>query len=83
MPVAGSISSADGVGPISANNTLNSSINRIPDVDVDIAVLDTGVSFDEQDLNVFRNITFVNGSLTGEDDQGLIYPVLLLQRMMM
>lgn len=38
--------------------------------DVDIAVLDTGISLNHPDLNVYRNVSFVNGTLTGDDDQG-------------
>src|SRR4029079_10679282 len=36
--------------------------------DVDIAVLDTGVSLAHPDLNVYRNTTFINGTINGDDD---------------
>ena len=37
---------------------------------VDIAILDTGISLDHPDLNVYRNVSFVDGTLTGDDDLG-------------
>jgi len=40
------------------------------DFDVDIAILDTGVSLIHSDLNVYRDVTFVNGTTTGNDDNG-------------
>jgi subtilisin family serine protease len=48
---------------------LNSNTNMsASDINVDIAVLDTGVSLDHPDLNVYRNVTFINGTLNGNDD---------------
>jgi subtilisin family serine protease len=38
--------------------------------DVDIAILDTGVSLTHPDLNVYRNASFVDGVTSGNDDQG-------------
>jgi subtilisin family serine protease len=40
------------------------------DFNVDIAVLDTGVSLTHPDLNVYRDVTFINGTITGNDDNG-------------
>lgn len=37
---------------------------------VDIAVIDTGISLSHPDLNVYRNVTFVNGTVNGDDDMG-------------
>ena len=37
---------------------------------VDIAILDTGVSLDHPDLNVYKNVSFIDGALTGDDDLG-------------
>jgi hypothetical protein len=37
---------------------------------VDIAVLDTGVSLSHPDLNVYRDVTVINGTTTGNDDNG-------------
>jgi subtilisin len=39
-------------------------------VDVDIAILDTGISFDHPDLNVYGNISLVNYTSLGDDDNG-------------
>ena len=41
-----------------------------PDFNVDIAILDTGVSLDHPDLNVYKDVTFINGTTTGNDDNG-------------
>jgi Subtilase family len=35
-----------------------------------IAVLDTGISLIHPDLNVYRNVSFVDGTNSGDDDQG-------------
>jgi subtilase family protein len=40
------------------------------DVDVDIAILDTGVSFAHPDLNVYQGASFINGVKTADDDNG-------------
>ena len=37
---------------------------------IDIAILDTGISLVHPDLNVYKDITFVAGPKTGNDDQG-------------
>jgi len=39
-------------------------------VDVDIAVLDTGIDLKHPDLNVYRNVSFIPGVKTGDDDNG-------------
>ena len=39
-------------------------------VNADIAILDTGVSLTHPDLNVYRNVSFVDGVTSGDDDQG-------------
>ncbi len=51
--------------PISTDTNLSSS-----KVNADIAVLDTGVSLTHPDLNVYRHVTFINGTSTGDDDVG-------------
>ena len=38
-------------------------------VDIDIAIIDTGIDLNHPDLNVFRDISFV-GTTTGDDDHG-------------
>jgi subtilisin len=40
------------------------------DFNADIAILDTGVSLNHPDLNVYRDVTFINGTTTGNDDNG-------------
>ena len=37
---------------------------------VDIAILDTGISLNHPDLNVYRNVSFVDTAITGDDDLG-------------
>lgn len=39
-------------------------------VDVDIAILDTGIDLDHPDLNVYKQATFVSGTSSGNDDDG-------------
>ena len=53
------------VVPVSTDANMSAS-----DFNVDIAVLDTGVSLDHPDLNVYRDVTFINGTTTGNDDNG-------------
>ena len=51
-------------------NTSSISVAWREPVDVDIAILDTGVSLTHPDLNVYRNASFVDGVTSGDDDQG-------------
>jgi subtilisin family serine protease len=51
--------------PISTDTNRSAS-----DANVDIAILDTGVSLTHPDLNVYRQVTFINGTSTANDDQG-------------
>ena len=39
-------------------------------VNVDIAIIDTGIQLTHPDLNVFRNVSFVTGARNGNDDNG-------------
>lgn len=39
-------------------------------VSADVAVLDTGIDLTHPDLNVYRNVSFVTGAVTGNDDNG-------------
>lgn len=39
-------------------------------VDVDIAIIDTGIDLTHPDLNVFKHVSFVKGVKTGNDDNG-------------
>ena len=66
-----------GGGETALPQTLPTGINRIDaeenktnrPVDVDIAVIDTGIDLDHPDLNVVGNVTFVK-SKNGDDDNG-------------
>jgi hypothetical protein len=57
-----------------ANNLVLSEIGRnhtfSSDVNVDVAILDTGISLDHSDLNVYKNVSFVNYTTLGNDDNG-------------
>jgi hypothetical protein len=56
-----------------SEDTVQASANNIPkqrQVDVDIAILDTGISLDHPDLNVYRNVSVIENIATGDDDQG-------------
>ena len=39
-------------------------------VNVDIGILDTGIDLNHPDLNVYRQVTFVSGTFSGNDDNG-------------
>ncbi|HEU4445197.1 MAG TPA: S8 family serine peptidase, partial [Nitrososphaeraceae archaeon] len=56
-----------------SEDTVQASASNIPkqrQVDVDIAILDTGISLDHPDLNVYRNVSVIENIATGDDDQG-------------
>lgn len=44
--------------------------NLLGDVDVDIAVIDTGINLKHPDLNVVQDVSFVPGVQRGDDDDG-------------
>jgi subtilisin family serine protease len=50
--------------------TSSSQSHELDFSNVDIAILDTGVSLDHPDLNVYNNVSFIDGILTGDDDLG-------------
>ena len=54
----------------SSNVKATSATNNPKNVDADIAVLDTGISLSHPDLNVYRNVSFVQGTTSGNDDNG-------------
>ena len=58
-----------GIDRIDADLGVTKSGDGTGSVDVDIAILDTGIDLDHPDLNVFRNVSFV-GTSTGDDDHG-------------
>ncbi|MPZ05423.1 MAG: S8 family serine peptidase [Nitrososphaeraceae archaeon] len=78
MPVGGSsvTSSVErSTGDEGSTSTISSpeevNVQSGPDgANVDIAVIDTGISLSHPDLNVYRNVTFVNGAVNGDDDMG-------------
>ena len=44
--------------------------SNLESVNVDIAIIDTGIQLNHPDLNVFRNVSYVAGARTGNDDNG-------------
>jgi len=52
------------------NNKARIDVSNLESVDVDIAVIDTGIQLNHPDLNVFRNVSYVTGARTGNDDNG-------------
>jgi subtilisin len=44
--------------------------NGKDDINVDIAILDTGIDLDHPDLNIYNEVTFVSGTSTADDDNG-------------
>ena len=58
-----------GIDRIDADLGVAKSGDGTGSVDVDIAIIDTGIDLDHPDLNVYRNVSFV-GTSTGDDDNG-------------
>ena len=58
-----------GIDRIDADLGVAKSGDGTGSVDVDIAIIDTGIDLDHPDLNVYRNVSFV-GTFTGDDDNG-------------
>ena len=59
-----------GINRIDGDLSSTISGNNKDSVNVDIAIIDTGVDLTHPDLNVFKNISFVKGAKTGNDDNG-------------
>src|SRR5438874_3457700 len=60
-----------GVRRIGADVSPAAKIDGIDErVNADIAIIDTGIDLTHPDLNVYRNVTFVSGTTTGNDDHG-------------
>jgi subtilisin family serine protease len=57
-----------GVNRVDGDLSSTKSGDGVGTVDVDIAVLDTGIDLDHPDLNVYREKTFVSGTTTANDD---------------
>jgi subtilisin len=59
-----------GINRIDAELSPTAAIDGTPNnLDVDVAVVDTGVDLDHPDLNVFRNVNMIT-SANGDDDNG-------------
>ena len=56
--------------PISSQSGYTDSNNNNPTVNADIAILDTGIDLTNPDLNVYNEISFVNGTTSANDDNG-------------
>jgi subtilisin family serine protease len=60
-----------GVNRIDADQNATANINGSDErVNVDIAIIDTGIDLDHPDLNVYKNVSYVKGKKTGDDDNG-------------
>jgi len=59
-----------GVNRIDGDLSLTKSGDGSGSVNVDIAILDTGIDLNHPDLNVFKQVTFVPGTSNGNDDDG-------------
>jgi subtilisin family serine protease len=74
MPIGGSITSSversTGDMTTKSSPAEESSQSDLDSADVDIAIIDTGISLTHPDLNVYRNVTFVDGTVNGDDDMG-------------
>ena len=60
-----------GVNRVDADQNAIANIDGIDErVDVDIAIIDTGIDLDHPDLNVFTDRGFFGGAKSGDDDHG-------------
>jgi len=59
-----------GINRIDADLSSTISGDGQNNVNVDIAIIDTGIDLRHPDLNVFKNVSFVKGVRTGNDDNG-------------
>ena len=60
-----------GINRVDADLSTTASINGIENsLDVDIAIIDTGISKSHSDLFVYKDVTFVKGTKSGNDDNG-------------
>ena len=55
---------------ILSNNSNHNPYHKLDFSNVDIAILDTGISLTHPDLNVYRNVSFVDNAANGDDDLG-------------
>ncbi|MBI3004717.1 MAG: S8 family serine peptidase [Ignavibacteriales bacterium] len=60
-----------GINRVDADLNAKAKIDGVDErMDVDVAIIDTGIDLDHPDLNVFKNVTFARGSRSGNDDNG-------------
>ena len=59
-----------GINRIDADRSSTASGDGLNSVNVDIAIIDTGIHLTHPDLQVFKHVNFVNTKKTGNDDNG-------------
>ncbi len=60
-----------GVDRVDADLNTKAKIDGVDErMNVDVAIIDTGIDLDHPDLNVYKNVTFVRGTRSGNDDHG-------------
>ena len=60
-----------GINRVDADLSTTAAIaGRGNNIDVDIAIIDTGISTSHPDLYVYKDVTFVKGTRSGNDDNG-------------
>ena len=59
-----------GINRVDGDLSITRSGDGLGSVNVDVAVLDTGIDLNHPDLNVYKHTTFVDGTSSGNDDQG-------------
>jgi subtilisin family serine protease len=59
-----------GINRVDGDLSSATSGNGIGTVNIDIAIIDTGVQLNHPDLYVYRHVTFVTGTTSGNDDNG-------------
>ena len=59
-----------GIDRVDADLSSTKSGDGSGSVNVDIAILDTGIDLNHPDLNIYSQVTFVSGTSSGNDDNG-------------
>jgi subtilisin family serine protease len=59
-----------GVNRIDGDLSSTKSGDSIGSVNIDIGIMDTGIDLNHPDLNVYKQVTFVSGTSSGNDDNG-------------
>jgi len=60
----------NGINRIDGDLSSTASGNGLNSVNVDIAIIDTGIDLSHPDLNVYKQVTFVKRTNSGNDDNG-------------